>query len=85
VFTANVPVLGPLAPGIYCFPAVVTFTDTTLTLDGSTNPNGIWIFKVGAALAGSGFQVVMANGGLACKAFWAVGAAATSSRSPLFQ
>jgi hypothetical protein len=87
-FTGNVPALGPLAPGVYCFPAAVTFTDTTLTLDGSTNPNGIWIFKVGAALTGSGFQVVMANGGQACNVFWSVGAAATLSTStlpPLFQ
>jgi len=46
-FTGNVPVLGPLPPGVYCFAAAATFTDTTLTLDGSTNPSGIWIFKVG--------------------------------------
>jgi len=87
-FTGNVPALGPLAPGVYCFPAAVTFTNTTLTLDGSTNPNGIWIFKVGAALTGSGFQVVMANGGQPCNVFWSVGAAATLSTStlpPLFQ
>jgi hypothetical protein len=88
VFTGNVPALGPLAPGVYCFPAAVTFTDTTLTLDGSTNPNGIWIFKVGAALTGSGFHVVMANGAQACNVFWSVGAAVTLSTStlqPLFQ
>jgi hypothetical protein len=87
-FTGNVPALGPLAPGVYCFPAAVTFTDTTLTLDGSTNPNGIWIFEVGAALTGSGFQVVMANGGQPCNVFWSVGAAVTLSTStlpPLFQ
>src|SRR5712664_783999 len=93
-FTGNVPAmlgpfpLGNIPPGVYCFPAAVTFTDTTLTLDGSTNPNGIWIFKVGAALTGSGFQVVMANGAQACNVFWAVGAAATLSTStlpPLFQ
>jgi hypothetical protein len=82
-FTGNVPALGPLAPGVYCFPAAVTFTDTTLTLDGSTNPKGIWVFKVGAALTGSGFQVVMANGGQACNVFWAVGAATTLSISTL--
>jgi hypothetical protein len=66
----------------------VTFTNTTLTLDGSTNPNGIWVFKVGAALTGSGFQVVMANGAQACNVFWSVGAATTLSTStltPLFQ
>jgi hypothetical protein len=87
-FTGNVPALGPLPPGVYCFPAAVTFTNTTLTLDGSTNPNGIWIFKGAAALTGSGFQVVMANGGQACNVFWAVDAAVTLSIStlpPLFQ
>jgi hypothetical protein len=87
-FTGNVPALGPLAPGVYCFPAAVTFTDTTLTLDGSTNPNGIWVFKVGAALTGSGFHVVLANGAQACNVFWSVGAATTLSTStlpPLFQ
>jgi hypothetical protein len=78
--------LGPLAPGVYCFPAAVAFTDTTLTLAGPST--GIWIFKVGAALTGSGFQVVMANGGQACNVFWAVGAAATLTTStlpPVFQ
>jgi hypothetical protein len=87
-FTGNVPALGPLAPGVYCFPAAVTFTNTTLTLDGSTNPNGVWIFKVGAALTGSGFQVVMTNGAQACNVFWSVGAAVTLSTStltPVFQ
>jgi hypothetical protein len=87
-FTGNVPVLGPLPPGVYCFAAASTFTDTTLTLDGSTNPNGIWIFKVEGALTGSGFQVVTANGAQACNVFWAVDAAVTLSTStlpPLFQ
>ena len=87
-FTNNLPALGPLTPGVYCFPAAVTFTDTTLTLDGSTNPNGIWVFKVGAALTGSGFHVVLANGAQACNVFWSVGAAVTLSTStlpPLFQ
>jgi hypothetical protein len=87
-FTGNVPALGPLPPGVYCFTAAVTFTNTTLTLDGSTNPNGIWIFKVEGALTGSGFQVVMANGGQACNVFWVVDAAVTLSTStlpPLFQ
>jgi len=87
-FTGNVPVLGPLPPGVYCFAAAVAFTDTTLTLDGSTNPNGIWVFKVAGALAGNGFQVVMANGGQACNVFWTVDAAValtTSTLPPLFQ
>jgi hypothetical protein len=87
-FTGNVPVLGPLPPGVYCFTAAVTFTDTTLTLDGSSNPNGIWIFKVQGALTGSGFQVVLANGAQPCNVFWTADAAVTLSTStlpPLFQ
>src|SRR5260370_39546232 len=86
-FTDNVPgtlgtggpPLGNIPPGVYCFTAAVTFTDTTLTLDGATNPNGIWIFKVGAALTGRGFQVVTANGAQACNVFWAVRARGTIS------
>jgi hypothetical protein len=77
--TGNVPALGPLAPGVYCFPAAATFTDTTLTLDGPAD--GIWIFKVGAALTGTNFSVVMTNGGLPCNVFWAVGAGATMTTS----
>jgi hypothetical protein len=90
-FTGNVPALGPptgLPPGVYCFTAALTFTDTTLTLDGSSNPNGIWVFKVAAALSGNGFQVVLANGAQACNVFWEVGAATTLTTStlpPLFQ
>jgi ice-binding like protein len=86
-FTDNVPAalgpfpLGSIPPGVYCFAADVTFTRTTLTLDGSTNANGIWIFKVPAALTGTGFQVVLANGAQACNVFWEVDAAATLTTS----
>jgi hypothetical protein len=82
-FTGNVLVLGPLPPGVYCFPNVagLTFTNTTLTLDGSTNPTGTWIFEVANALTGTGFQVVMTNGGQACNVFWSVGTAASLTDS----
>jgi len=78
-FTGNVPALGPLAPGVYCFPAGVTFTDTTLTLNGPST--GMWIFKVGAALTGTNFSVVMADGGQPCNVFWSVGAGVTMTTS----
>ncbi len=84
-----VPTPAPLAPGVYCFDAPgVAFTDKTLTLDAQNNPNAVWIFKVGAALAGSGFQMVMTNGAQPCNVFWAVGAdvtLTTSTLPPLFQ
>ena len=78
-FTDDVPALEPLAPGVYCFPAAVTFTRTTLTLDGPAN--GIWVFKVGAGLTGTGFSVVMANGAQARNVFWAPSGAATMTDS----
>ena len=57
-----------LAPGVYCNAAGVTFTRTTLTLDGS--PTDTWIFKIGTggtgALTGTNFTVVMPGGGEAC-------------------
>jgi hypothetical protein len=77
--TGNVPPLGPLAPGVYCFPAGATFTATTLTLNGPSN--GVWIFIVGAALTGTNFSVVMAGGGQPCNVFWSVGDAATMTTS----
>lgn len=57
-----------VGPGVICFPNEVTFTNTTLTLNG----NGPWLFKVGTTINGSGaltgtdFNVVMTNGGNAC-------------------
>ena len=65
-----------LAPGVYCFEAAVTFTRTTLTLNGPST--GIWIFKIGTrapgALSGTGFSVV---GGNKCNVAWWVDAAAS--------
>jgi hypothetical protein len=65
-------------PGVICFPAAATFTDTTITLKGDSND--LWIFKVGSAgvgaLTGTGLQVLMA-GGQACNVYWWVDAATT--------
>jgi hypothetical protein len=76
-FLASVPVTG-LPPGVYCFSGAVTFTDTTLTLDGSGVPNPIWIFEVNGAVTGTAFQVVMVNG-QACNVFWSINGAVTLS------
>jgi hypothetical protein len=71
-----------LSPGVYCFPAAATFTDTTITLQGGSND--LWIFKVGTtapgALTGTGLSVVMA-GGQACNVYWWVDAATTLTTS----
>ncbi len=71
-----------LAPGTYCFAAAAALTGT-LTLDGPSN--GTWIFKVGTsgtgALTGTSFNVVLANGALACNVTWWVSQAATLTTS----
>ena len=73
-----------LAPGVYCntgaAPAL-TLTTITLTLDAGGNANAVWVFKIPAALTGTGFQVVMANGGQPCNVYWLVGAGSTLSAS----
>ena len=76
-----------LPPGVYCntgeAPAL-TLTTITLTLDAGGNANAVWIFKIDAALTGTAFNVVMANGGQPCNVYWLVGADTTLTAS-LFQ
>jgi len=70
-------------PGVICFPAAATFTDTTITLQGGSN--AVWLFKVGTeapgALTGTGLSVVMSGGGQACNVTWWVDAATTLTTS----
>jgi hypothetical protein len=72
-----------LTPGVYCNVAAVTFTNTTLTLNGSSTDT--WIFKIGAngtgALTGTNFSVVMEGGGVPCNVYWWVAQAATLTDS----
>lgn len=74
-----------LTPGVYCNTAAVTFTDTTLILDGQGDANAVWIFKIGTggtgALTGTNFSVVMTNGGQPCNVTWWVAEAATMTTS----
>jgi hypothetical protein len=68
-------------PGVHCFTADVTFTNTTLTLTG----NGPWIFKIGTlaagALTGTSFSVLLPAGASACNVTWWVDAGATMTDS----
>ena len=70
-----------LTPGVYCSDAAVTFTDSTLTLDGQGNANATWIFKIGTlgtgALTGTNFSVIMAGSAQPCNVTWWVAEAAT--------
>jgi hypothetical protein len=75
-------ITGPvtLAPGVYCTNTALTGAGV-LTLDGHGNPNAVWIFRIGAALSGTGFSVVMTNGGQPCNVFWVPGADVTMTTS----
>ena len=79
---AGATLTGPatLAPGVYCTGTALTGAGV-LTLDAGGNPNAVWIFKIGAALTGTNFSVVMTNGGQACNVFWVPGADVTLTTS----
>jgi Ice-binding-like/Bacterial Ig-like domain len=77
-------------PGIYIAPTSLGITGD-LTLDGSTNPNGVWIFKVPAALTtapGSlpspASRVLLVNA-QPHNVFWVVGSSATLGTFSLMQ
>jgi hypothetical protein len=68
-----------LPPGVYCFDAAAALTGQ-LTLNGSAN--GIWIFKIGGGLTGTGLaRVVMAGGAQPSNVYWSIGGAATLTDS----
>lgn len=77
-------ITGPvtLTPGVYCTGAALTGAGE-LTLDAQGDPNAVWIFKIGAALTGTNFSVVMINGGQPCNVFWAPSAGVTMTTSAL--
>jgi len=74
-----------LFSGVYCniLDAGLTFTNITLTLDAQNNPNAVWVFIISGAggLTGTGFQVVMINGGQPCNVYWLVAADTTLTAS----
>jgi hypothetical protein len=79
-------------PGIYIATTSLGITGD-LTLDGSTNPNGVWIFKVGSALttaaggaaAPPASRVLLIGGAQAHNVFWVMGASATLGTFSLMQ
>ncbi len=82
--TLAATITGPmtLAPGTYCTGAALTGTGA-LILDGGGNPNAVWIFKIGAALTGANFSVIMTNGGQPCNVYWVPGAGVTMTNSAI--
>jgi hypothetical protein len=78
------------APGVYTATSTLAITGD-LTLDGSTNPGGTWVFQVGTALTtadgGAGTpasRVLLINGAQAGHVFWQVGSAATLGTNSVF-
>ncbi len=69
-----------LDPGVYCIDSVAKAG--TLTLNGSSTDTWIFLLKDGA-LTGTGFNVVLAGGAVACTSnvYWSVNAAATLTDS----
>jgi hypothetical protein len=71
-------------PGVYCFDAAVTETNSVWTLNGGATDT--WLFKIGnigvGALTGTDFSVVMADGGPvpACNVTWWVDSSTTMTR-----
>jgi hypothetical protein len=80
---STIPVSTTLSPGVYCTDAALTATDVTLTLDARGDRNAVWIFKIGAALSGTNFSVIMANGAQPCNVYWVPGDATTMTTSAL--
>ena len=85
--TTGAPLAGALAgttiaPGLYAITGAASNT-TTVTLDAGGNPNAVFVFQVGGALAvAAGSHVVLANGARASNVFWQVnGAGAVGANS----
>lgn len=72
-----------LVPGVYCFTSSAQLTGT-LTLNGSGDPNAVFIFKIGSMLTtASNARVAIINGG-PCGVFWQVGSSATLGTDTAF-
>jgi hypothetical protein len=73
-----------LAAGVYHFATSAQLTGT-LTLNGSGNPNSVFVFQIGTTLTtASASMVVVENGAQAANIFWQVGSSATLGTSSTF-
>ena len=68
-----------VTPGVYCVDA--TAKTGTLTLNAGGDPNAEFIVLVNGALTGTGFNVVMTNGGDPCNVSWQTDGAVTLTNS----
>ncbi|HUY61187.1 MAG TPA: ice-binding family protein [Candidatus Dormibacteraeota bacterium] len=73
-----------LAPGVYKATSGLGLTGT-VTLDGQSNPNAVFIFQAGSTLiTASSSRVSLIGGAQACNVFWQVGSSATLGTNSTF-
>ena len=77
--TATATLAEALMPGVYCVDG--TAKTGPLILDAGGNANATWLILVNGALTGTGFNVVMINGGQPCNVVWWTKAATTLTDS----
>ena len=65
-----------LPPGVYCFASSAQLTGT-MTLDATSNPNGVFVFKIGSTLTTASNSAIVVLGGSACNVYFQVGSSAT--------
>ena len=66
-----------LTPGVYCFSTSAQLTGA-LTLNAQSNPDAVWVFRIGSTLTTApGAAVGFINGGNPCNVQWRVGSSAT--------
>lgn len=67
-----------LVPGVYKFTTLNAVLSTTLTLNGTSNPNGQFIFEIQTTFVTSAnAKVVLIGGAQACNVYFIVGSSAT--------
>lgn len=76
-----------LSPGVYDFGGASTANIIgTLTLDGQSDPNAVFIFKASSTLVtAASSRITLINGAQACNVFWQVGTSATLGASSTFK
>jgi len=73
-----------LSPGLHSTAAAVANTGT-VTLDGGGDPNAVFVFQIGGALAmAAGSNVTLTNGASAANVFWQVAGAASVGANSKF-
>ena len=66
-----------LAPGVYCGGAI-SFSASTLTLDGGGDSNAQWIFQSATTLTtATATSIILTNGAQASNVYWALGTGAS--------